>query len=176
MAQLTQLLAEMIFPTGAVRLGGPPSGMEAGHPVQIRASLPGQIKSSACNCNSLVWRRSASCATVTSCCARYVNASTARTQRGAWWPESWPAWRSLNLSWAANGGRDANMSAGHLSRQFKIAYGESPYSYLMTRRIERAMALLRRCDPAESAGTSIVLNPRPPTRASPTTNGALSPR
>jgi AraC-like DNA-binding protein len=40
--------------------------------------------------------------------------------------------------------RDAGMSAGHLSRQFKIAYGESPYSYLMTRRIERAMALLRR--------------------------------
>jgi transcriptional regulator GlxA family with amidase domain len=39
-----------------------------------------------------------------------------------------------------------NMSAGHLSRQFKIAYGESPYSYLMTRRIERAMALLRRGD------------------------------
>lgn len=36
------------------------------------------------------------------------------------------------------------MSAGHLSRQFKLAYGESPYSYLMTRRIERAMALLRR--------------------------------
>jgi len=42
--------------------------------------------------------------------------------------------------------RDANMSVGHLSRQFKIAYGESPYSYLMTRRIERAMALLRRGD------------------------------
>jgi len=39
-----------------------------------------------------------------------------------------------------------NMSAGHLSRQFKSAYGESPYSYLMTRRIERAMALLRRGD------------------------------
>ena len=39
--------------------------------------------------------------------------------------------------------RDAHMSAGHLSRQFKLAYGESPYSYLMTRRIERAMALLR---------------------------------
>ncbi|MCV7302955.1 helix-turn-helix transcriptional regulator [Mycobacterium barrassiae] len=39
-----------------------------------------------------------------------------------------------------------NMSAGHLSRQFKEAYGESPYSYLMTRRIERAMALLRRGD------------------------------
>ncbi len=36
-----------------------------------------------------------------------------------------------------------NMSAGHLSRQFRLAYGESPYSYLMTRRIERAMALLR---------------------------------
>ena len=42
--------------------------------------------------------------------------------------------------------RDVNMSAGHLSRQFKIAYGESPYAYLMTRRIERAMALLRRGD------------------------------
>lgn len=39
--------------------------------------------------------------------------------------------------------RDVNMSAGHLSRQFRQAYGESPYSYLMTRRIERAMALLR---------------------------------
>ena len=38
------------------------------------------------------------------------------------------------------------MSAGHLSREFKPAYGESPYSYLMTRRIERAMALLRRGD------------------------------
>ena len=38
------------------------------------------------------------------------------------------------------------MSAGHLSRQFKEAYGEPPYSYLMTRRIERAMALLRRGD------------------------------
>jgi AraC-like DNA-binding protein len=40
--------------------------------------------------------------------------------------------------------RGAYMSAGHLSRQFRLAYGESPYSYLMTRRIERAMALLRR--------------------------------
>ena len=38
------------------------------------------------------------------------------------------------------------MSAGHLSRQFRLAYGESVYSYLMTRRIERAMALLRRGD------------------------------
>src|SRR6476646_10033264 len=42
--------------------------------------------------------------------------------------------------------RGVHMSAGHLSRQFGIAYGESPYSYLMTRRIERAMALLRRGD------------------------------
>ena len=42
--------------------------------------------------------------------------------------------------------RDAHMSAGHFSRQFRIAYGESPYSYLMTRRIERAMSLLRRGD------------------------------
>lgn len=39
-----------------------------------------------------------------------------------------------------------HMSAGHLSREFKKAYGESVYSYLMTRRIERAMALLRRGD------------------------------
>ncbi|MFC7021875.1 helix-turn-helix transcriptional regulator [Promicromonospora thailandica] len=39
-----------------------------------------------------------------------------------------------------------HMSAGHLSRLFKAAYGESPYSYLMTRRIERAMMLLRRGD------------------------------
>jgi AraC-like DNA-binding protein len=42
--------------------------------------------------------------------------------------------------------RDAHMSAGHFSRQFKLAYGESPYGYLMTRRVERAMALLRRGD------------------------------
>ena len=42
--------------------------------------------------------------------------------------------------------RNAHMSAGHLSREFRQAYGESPYSYLMTRRIERAMALLRRGD------------------------------
>jgi AraC-like DNA-binding protein len=40
----------------------------------------------------------------------------------------------------------AHMSAGHLSREFKLAYGEAPYAYLMTRRIERAMALLRRGD------------------------------
>jgi AraC-like DNA-binding protein len=42
--------------------------------------------------------------------------------------------------------RGEHMSAGHLSRSFKAAYGESPYSYLMTRRIERAMMLLRRGD------------------------------
>jgi AraC-like DNA-binding protein len=42
--------------------------------------------------------------------------------------------------------RGVNVSAGHLSRQFRLAYGESPYGYLMTRRIERAMALLRRGD------------------------------
>jgi AraC-like DNA-binding protein len=42
--------------------------------------------------------------------------------------------------------RGAHMSAGHLSRRFRRAFGESPYSYLMTRRIERAMALLRRGD------------------------------
>jgi AraC-like DNA-binding protein len=42
--------------------------------------------------------------------------------------------------------RDAHMSAGHLSREFRRVYGESPYAYLMTRRIERAKALLRRGD------------------------------
>jgi AraC-like DNA-binding protein len=51
--------------------------------------------------------------------------------------------RPLNVEALARG---VNMSAGHLSREFKRAYGESPYSYLMTRRIERAMALLRRGD------------------------------
>jgi AraC-like DNA-binding protein len=40
----------------------------------------------------------------------------------------------------------AHMSAGHLSREFKKAYGEPPYAYLMTRRIERAMTVLRRGD------------------------------
>lgn len=39
--------------------------------------------------------------------------------------------------------RQALMSPAHFSRQFRAAYGETPYSYLMTRRIERAMALLR---------------------------------
>lgn len=42
--------------------------------------------------------------------------------------------------------RGVHMSAGHLSRQFRLAYGEPPYAYLMTRRVERAMALLRRGD------------------------------
>jgi AraC-like DNA-binding protein len=42
----------------------------------------------------------------------------------------------------------ALMSTAHFSRQFRAAYGETPYGYLMTRRIERAMALLR-------AGTSV---------------------
>lgn len=42
--------------------------------------------------------------------------------------------------------RGEHMSAGHLSRAFKAAYGEAPYGYLMTRRIERAQALLRRGD------------------------------
>jgi transcriptional regulator GlxA family with amidase domain len=40
--------------------------------------------------------------------------------------------------------RVAFMSPGHLSRSFRAAFGETPYSYLMTRRIERAKALLRR--------------------------------
>ena len=42
--------------------------------------------------------------------------------------------------------RQALMSPSHFSRQFRAAYGETPWSYLMTRRIERAMALLRRGD------------------------------
>ena len=42
--------------------------------------------------------------------------------------------------------RTALMSAGHFARQFRATYGETPYSYLMTRRIERAKLLLRRGD------------------------------
>ncbi|MEU1280719.1 helix-turn-helix transcriptional regulator [Streptomyces sp. NPDC005805] len=42
--------------------------------------------------------------------------------------------------------RTALMSPGHFSRSFRAAYGETPYTYLMTRRIERAKALLRRGD------------------------------
>jgi AraC-like DNA-binding protein len=51
--------------------------------------------------------------------------------------------KPLNVEALAAG---VHMSSGHLSRQFREAFGESPYSYLMTRRIERAMALLRRGD------------------------------
>lgn len=51
--------------------------------------------------------------------------------------------RPLNVGELARG---AYMSAGHLSREFKRIYGEPPYSYLMTRRIERAKTLLRRGD------------------------------
>lgn len=51
--------------------------------------------------------------------------------------------RPLDVSALA---RAAGMSAGHLSREFRRAYGESPYAYVMTRRIERAMALLRSTD------------------------------
>lgn len=51
--------------------------------------------------------------------------------------------RPLDVEAIAHG---ANMSAGHFSREFKAAYGETPYAYLMTRRVERAMALLRRGD------------------------------
>ncbi len=49
----------------------------------------------------------------------------------------------LDLERLAHG---AHMSSGHLSREFRRVYGETPYSYPMTRRIERAMALLRRGD------------------------------
>jgi AraC-like DNA-binding protein len=42
--------------------------------------------------------------------------------------------------------RSALMSTAHFSRRFREAYGETPYSHLMTRRIERAKALLRRGD------------------------------
>lgn len=51
--------------------------------------------------------------------------------------------RPLNVEALARG---AHMSVGRLSREFRRIYGESPYSYLMTRRIERAMTLLRRGD------------------------------
>ncbi|PKI92898.1 AraC family transcriptional regulator [Actinomycetales bacterium SN12] len=51
--------------------------------------------------------------------------------------------RALDVETLARG---EHMSAGHLSRRFRQVFGESPYSYLMTRRIERAMALLRRGD------------------------------
>jgi AraC-like DNA-binding protein len=49
-------------------------------------------------------------------------------------------WRPLDVAALA---REAAMSTAHFSRQFRAAYGETPYAYLMTRRIERAKALLR---------------------------------
>ncbi|MDE3130867.1 MAG: helix-turn-helix transcriptional regulator [Acidobacteriota bacterium] len=49
-------------------------------------------------------------------------------------------WRPLEVAQLA---RRALMSRAHFSRQFRAAYGETPYAYLMTRRIERAKALLR---------------------------------
>jgi AraC-like DNA-binding protein len=52
-------------------------------------------------------------------------------------------WRPLDVASLA---RAALMSTAHFSRQFRAAYGETPYSYLMTRRVERAKALLRRGD------------------------------
>jgi AraC-like DNA-binding protein len=52
-------------------------------------------------------------------------------------------WRPLDVPALA---RFALMSPGHFSRQFRATYGETPYGYLMTRRIERAKALLRRGD------------------------------
>jgi AraC-like DNA-binding protein len=54
--------------------------------------------------------------------------------------------------------RGVNMSAGHLSRQFRRAYGEPPYAYLMTRRIERAMALLRRGAEASLTAMDITIH------------------
>ena len=51
--------------------------------------------------------------------------------------------KPLNVEELARG---VHLSAGHLSREFRRVYGESPYSYLMTRRVERAMTLLRRGD------------------------------
>ncbi|WP_428847016.1 helix-turn-helix transcriptional regulator [Rhizohabitans arisaemae] len=51
--------------------------------------------------------------------------------------------KPLNVEELARG---VHMSAGRLSREFRAAYGEPVYSYLMTRRIERAMTLLRRGD------------------------------
>ena len=49
----------------------------------------------------------------------------------------------------------AFMSPAHFSREFKTAYGETPYAYLMTRRIERAMALLRAGSTVTDACTAV---------------------
>src|SRR3954467_11318401 len=57
--------------------------------------------------------------------------------------------RPLDVSVLA---REALMSTAHFSRQFRASYGETPYGYLMTRRIERAKALLRRGDLSVTEG------------------------
>lgn len=57
----------------------------------------------------------------------------------------------------------ADMPAGHLGRQFRVAYGKSAYAYLMTRRIERATALLRHGDLSETEVSSQVGCPTPGT-------------
>src|SRR5512132_1750404 len=64
----------------------------------------------------------------------------------------------------------AYMSPGHFSRSFRAAFGETPYSYLMTRRIERAKGLLRRGDlqVTESASRSAVPRWGRSARGSPT--------
>ncbi|CAM2842895.1 helix-turn-helix domain-containing protein [Skermania piniformis] len=49
----------------------------------------------------------------------------------------------------------ALMSPAHFSREFKVAYGETPYSYLQTRRIERAMMLLRNGSSVTDACTAV---------------------
>jgi transcriptional regulator GlxA family with amidase domain len=56
--------------------------------------------------------------------------------------------------------RTALMSQAHFSRRFREAYSETPYSYLMTRRIERAKAPLRRGDPTATDGCFAVGCPR----------------
>lgn len=42
--------------------------------------------------------------------------------------------------------RAAGLSRAHFSREFRRAFGESPHAYLLTRRLERAAALLRTTD------------------------------
>jgi len=59
----------------------------------------------------------------------------------------------------------AFMSPAHFSREFKAAYGETPYAYLMTRRIERAMALLRAGSSVTDACTAVGATPLRPSRS-----------
>jgi AraC-like DNA-binding protein len=61
--------------------------------------------------------------------------------------------------------RGAHLSAGHLSRQFRLAYGESPYSYLMTRRIERATAGMPSCVAKQGPDRSGIEKRRSPRRS-----------